>query len=292
MGGESKEPSPAPRCPKGRPVHVGGQTAGRGGMRSSGITLSPTNLSCRECAWGAPSSYPLVNRLVPTGNLPRRNEPRAASRLSAATMVASSGKQPTPPAMECGFGKKKARTPPPHPPIINNILIINDINNNNNNTSSSRGRPVLSGPRRPRKAAAREGAARCLPTRPGRGGTGGHRGPPAGYQGAAASRRAAESGRIRSPPFRTAPRRSARLPGRRDGRCPLRTAPRRTAPLRAPGPRRGAKGGGESCTPSRCERHQLPCRGLFLAERRRLPSQAIRHSLLPPSPLHGAQRRL
>lgn len=62
------------------------------------------------------------------------------------------------------------------------------------------------------------------------------------------------------------------------------------ARLRGPparGPRRGARGGGggESCSPSRCERHQLPYKGLFPAGRRLLPSEAIRRSLPPPSPL-------
>lgn len=110
------------------------------------------------------------------------------------------------------------------------------------------------GPRSLRKAAGPERAAAPCPPRPGR--------RAAGYP-CSAVRRAAESGGLRSAP---------QPAGRR---CPLRAAPRGCPAARAARP--GAKGGGESCKAYRCERHQLPYKGLFLAERRRLLSEAIRH---------------
>lgn len=213
-------------------------------------------------------------------------------------MVASSRKQPRPSALECGFGKKTNNKPTPKtitppttkiyplpPPLINNILIINNSNKNNGSTSSSRG-----------GRGARYGGARCrcgklrggrglstpCPPRPGPG----HRGTPeARSAGAAAPRRAAESGHLRSALLRASllPSLSASQPA--GHRCPLRAVPQGHPAARAAHCRAKARSQRQLR-----EQQTLPVRAApaaLLAERRGLPSEAIRRSLLPASALPG-----
>lgn len=185
-------------------------------------------------------------------------------------------------------GQNSNNTPsPPPPPIINNIFLINTSNSNTTARAAAAGAGVggrcRRGPPSLRRAAGRERAARLLPPSPRPEGTGG---PPRARS--AAGRGAWPGGRERAAPslLCSAP---LRMPG--GGVGAARSALLRGgARLRGPparGPRRGARGGGggESCSPSRCERHQLPYKGLFPAGRRLLPSEAIRRSLPPPSPL-------